>query len=344
MNAPVMPPPAPSALSLEAPYVSIEGLRRTFDVSRPWLARVIERQPRQILRAVDGVSFEIRRGETFALVGESGSGKSTVARMVVGLLPPSGGDVRITGVSMTDPRGAAARRRLRRRIQMVFQDPYASMNPRWRVRRIVAEPIRAFNLLQGEAAIGRRVGELLGLVGLHPDDGVKYPHEFSGGQRQRIAIARALASEAEFLVGDEPTSALDVSVQAQILNLMRDLQDRLGLTYLFISHNLAVVRHMANRIGVMYLGRVVEIADGRELFRAPKHPYTRMLLDAVPDIGLTGRKRIPVSGEIPNPINPPPGCAFNPRCPFANERCRTEVPALVEGVACHAFQERRLPA
>ena len=334
MNAPVTPDA----------YVTIDGLRRTFDVSRPWLNRVIARQPRQILKAVDGVSFGIRRGETFALVGESGSGKSTVARMVVGLLPPSAGDVRITGISMTDPREAAARQRLRRRIQMIFQDPYASMNPRWRVRRIVAEPIRAFNLLQGEAAIGARVGELLGLVGLHPDDSVKYPHEFSGGQRQRIAIARALASEAEFLVGDEPTSALDVSVQAQILNLMRDLQDRLGLTYLFISHNLAVVRHMANRIGVMYLGRVVEIADGRELFRAPKHPYTRMLLDAVPDIGLTGRRRIPVSGEIPNPINPPPGCAFNPRCPFANDRCRAEVPALAEGVACHAFQEGRLPA
>ncbi|KQP85392.1 MULTISPECIES: ABC transporter ATP-binding protein [unclassified Methylobacterium] len=339
-----MPLPQPDTRPGDAPYVVIEGLRRTFDVSRPWLNRVIERQPRQILRAVDGVSFAIRRGETFALVGESGSGKSTVARMVVGLLPPSAGDVRITGVSMTDRREAAARRRLRRRIQMIFQDPYASMNPRWRVRNIIAEPIRAFNLLQGDVAIGRRVGELLGLVGLHPDDGVKYPHEFSGGQRQRIAIARALASEAEFLVGDEPTSALDVSVQAQILNLMRDLQDRLGLTYLFISHNLAVVRHMANRIGVMYLGRVVEIADGRELFRAPKHPYTRMLLDSVPDIGLTGRKRIPVSGEIPNPIDPPTGCAFNPRCPFANERCRTEVPTLVEGVACHAFQERRLPA
>ncbi|MCJ2033073.1 ABC transporter ATP-binding protein [Methylobacterium sp. J-068] len=338
-----MPLPETDTRPSDTPYVAIQGLRRTFDVSRPWLSRVIERQPKQILRAVDGVSFSIRRGETFALVGESGSGKSTVARMVVGLLAPTEGDVRITGVSMTDPREAAARRRLRRRIQMIFQDPYASMNPRWRVRKIVAEPIRAFNLLHGEAAIGSRVGELLGLVGLHPDDGVKYPHAFSGGQRQRIAIARALASEAEFLVGDEPTSALDVSVQAQILNLMRDLQDRLGLTYLFISHNLAVVRHMANRIGVMYLGRVVEIADGRELFRAPKHPYTRMLLDAVPDIGLTGRKRIPVSGEIPNPIDPPSGCAFNPRCPFANERCRAEVPALLEGVACHAFQERRLP-
>ncbi|GJE61258.1 ABC transporter ATP-binding protein [Methylobacterium trifolii] len=324
-----------------APYVEVENLRRVFDVSKPWLNRVIERAPRQSLKAVDGVGFTIARGETFALVGESGSGKSTVARMVVGLLEPSGGEVRITGVSMTDPKQAAARRRLRARIQMIFQDPYASMNPRWRVGRIVAEPIRAFDLIRGEAAIQARVGELLGLVGLHPDDRSKYPHAFSGGQRQRVAIARALASQAEFLVGDEPTSALDVSVQAQILNLMRDLQDRLGLTYLFISHNLAVVRHMATRIGVMYLGRVVEIGGGRELFLRPRHPYTRMLLDAVPDLGHIGRARVPVSGEIPNPIDPPPGCAFNPRCPLAAERCRREVPQLIDGVACHAVEEGR---
>src|SRR3712207_6538447 len=199
--------------------------------------------------------------------------------MVVGLLPPTAGEVTIAGVSMTDAAFSAERQRLRRRIQMIFQDPYASLNPRWRVDRIVAEPIRAFALLKGEREIDNRVGELLTLVGLHPDDGKKYPHEFSGGQRQRIAIARALASNAEFIVCDEPTSALDVSVQAQILNLMRDLQDRFGLTYLFISHNLAVVRHMATRIGVMYLGRIVEISGGRELFAAPKHPYTRMLLE-----------------------------------------------------------------
>ncbi|HEV7438278.1 MAG TPA: oligopeptide/dipeptide ABC transporter ATP-binding protein [Methylobacterium sp.] len=330
-------------MSAAAPYVEVDGLRRVFDVSKPWLNRVIERAPRQTLKAVDGVAFSIARGETFALVGESGSGKSTVARMVVGLLPPSGGEVRITGISMTDPRQAAARRRLRARIQMIFQDPYASMNPRWRVGAIVAEPIRAFNLIQGDAAIRARVGALLELVGLHPDDARKYPHAFSGGQRQRIAIARALASEAEFLVGDEPTSALDVSVQAQILNLMRDLQDRLGLTYLFISHNLAVVRHMATRVGVMYLGRLVEVGGGREIFVQPRHPYTRMLLDAVPDLAHIGRSRVPVAGEIPNPIDPPPGCTFNPRCPLANERCRREVPQLRDGVACHAVEEGRLP-
>ena len=321
---------------MTAPFVQVRNLRRIFDVSKPWLNRVLEGGDLEYLRAVDGVSFEIRKGETFALVGESGSGKTTVARMVVGLLPPTSGDVSIDGVSMTDPRQSAARRRLRRRIQMVFQDPYASLNPRFRVDSIVAEPIRAFVLIQGARAIAERVGELLSLVGLHPDDGKKFPHEFSGGQRQRIAIARALASEAEFIVCDEPTSALDVSVQAQILNLMRDLQDKFGLTYLFISHNLAVVRHMATRIGVMYLGRIVEIAEGRQLFASPRMPYTRMLLGAVPDLAMSGRQRVPVSGEIPNPIDPPPGCAFNPRCPLVSDLCRKQAPTLINGVACHA--------
>jgi peptide/nickel transport system ATP-binding protein len=290
----------------------------------------------EYLKAVDGVTFDIAKGETFALVGESGSGKTTVARMVVGLLPPTSGGVIIDGISMSDTRQLQARQQLRKRIQMIFQDPYASLNPRMRVDAIVAEPIRAFNLIRGERHIRGRVGELLNLVGLHADDGWKYPHEFSGGQRQRIAIARALASEAEFIVCDEPTSALDVSVQAQILNLMRDLQDKFGLTYLFISHNLAVVRHMANRIGVMYLGRIVEIAESRELFNNPRMPYTKMLLGAVPDLAMSGRQRIPVKGEIPNPIDPPPGCAFNPRCPLAYDLCRRQAPALINGVACHA--------
>ena len=318
-------------------FIEVKNLRRVFDVSKPWLNRMLENGQQEFLKAVDGVSFDIARGETYALVGESGSGKTTVARMVVGLLPPTSGEVRIDGISMTDPRQAMARRRLRRRIQMVFQDPYASLNPRFRVKAIVAEPIRAFDLIQGEREIKQRVGELLSLVGLHPDDGQKYPHEFSGGQRQRIAIARALASEAEFIVCDEPTSALDVSVQAQILNLMRDLQDKFGLTYLFISHNLAVVRHMASRIGVMYLGRIVEIATARELFERPRMPYTKMLLGAVPDLAMSGRQRIPVSGEIPNPIDPPSGCAFNPRCPQAFDLCRRQAPTLIDGVACHAI-------
>jgi peptide/nickel transport system ATP-binding protein len=322
-----------------APFIDVRNLRCQFDVSKPWLNRVLEGGRPEFLKAVDGVSFGIAKGETFALVGESGSGKTTVARMVVGLLPPTSGEVIIDGVSMSDARQAQARRKLRRRIQMIFQDPYASLNPRFRVDAIVAEPIRAFDLIEGERDIRARVGELLGLVGLHADDGLKYPHEFSGGQRQRIAIARALASEAEFIVCDEPTSALDVSVQAQILNLMRDLQDKFGLTYLFISHNLAVVRHMASRIGVMYLGRIVEIARARELFDNPRMPYTRMLLGAVPDLAMSGRQRIPVKGEIPNPINPPPGCAFNPRCPLVFERCREQAPALIDGVACHAVND-----
>src|SRR5207237_2367560 len=267
---------------------------RVVPVSTPRPHRVPERLPRRFLPAPAEVTFSINTRETFALLGESGSGKSTVAKMVVGLIPPTTGEVIIDGVSMSDRKHDSDRRRLRRRIQMVFQDPYASLNPRWRALDIVAEPLRAFGIAQSDADTAKQVGDLLKLVGLDPADGTKYPHEFSGGQRQRIAIARALACNPEFIVCDEPTSALDVSVQAQILNLMRDLQDRFGLTYLFISHNLAVVRHMANRIGVMYLGRLVEVAPAREMFARPRHPYTRMLLDAVPDLDLTGRKRKPV--------------------------------------------------
>ena len=330
----------------DGPVVEVRSLSRTFDVSKPWLNRVLERTPKAFLKAAQDISFSISKGETFALVGESGSGKSTVAKMVVGLLEASAGEIRIEGVDMRSRRQSGQEMRdLRRRIQMIFQDPYASLNPRWRVDRIIAEPIRAFQLESSEAAISARVGELLELVRLHPRDGVKYPHEFSGGQRQRICIARALASKPEFLVCDEPTSALDVSVQAQILNLMRDLQDEFGLTYLFISHDLAVVRHMAKRIGVMYLGRLVEVAESHELFRNPSHPYTRMLLAAIPDLEMTGTPRRPVEGEIPNPINPPSGCAFHPRCPLANERCKSELPLLRDtgsaGVACHAVEEGR---
>ncbi len=297
-------------------------------------------------RAVKGVSFSINRGETVALVGESGSGKSTVARMVVGLLQPSAGSVTIDNVDMWSPIRERERQKLRRRLQMIFQDPFASLNPRWRVNRIVADPIRAFGLAKDEAEINHRVGELLRLVGLDPSDGAKYPHEFSGGQRQRICIARALSSNPEFIVCDEPTSALDVSVQAQILNLMRDLQDRFQLSYLFISHNLAVVRHMAARIGVMYLGRIVELAPADELFESPQHPYTRLLIDALPDLAMTGRARKPIQGEIPNPITPPSGCAFHPRCPHAFEPCRTQIPALIAQrsrlVACHAVEAGRI--
>jgi peptide/nickel transport system ATP-binding protein len=325
--------------------VEVRDLAKVFDVSAPWLNRVVERKPRQFVHAVDGVSFAIARGRTLALVGESGCGKSTVARLLVGLYAPTRGSVHFDGADTASLDGAALRT-LRRRMQMIFQDPYASLNPRWKVLDIVAEPLREHGLVRGDAAVRERVVELLHSVGLADADTEKFPHQFSGGQRQRISIARALATGPEFLVCDEPTSALDVSVQAQVLNIMKDLQRERQLTYLFISHNLAVVRHVADAVGVMYLGRLVELAPKRELFAAPRHPYTRMLLDAIPDIHMTGRARTPVQGEVPNPLNPPSGCAFHPRCPHADARCRRERPALTAfkgvQVACHAVEEGRI--
>jgi peptide/nickel transport system ATP-binding protein len=329
----------------QAALVEVRDLAKTFDVSAPWLNRVVERKPRQFVHAVDGVSFTIERGKTLALVGESGCGKSTVARALVGLYAPTRGEVLFDGQRTADVAGAELRA-LRRRMQMIFQDPYASLNPRWKVLRIVGEPLTEHGLVQDDDALRTKVGELLQSVGLAAADCEKFPHQFSGGQRQRISIARALATEPEFLVCDEPTSALDVSVQAQVLNIMKELQRSRGLTYLFISHNLAVVRHVADEVGVMYLGRLVELADKRDLFARPRHPYTRMLLDAIPDIHMTGRARTPVQGEVPNPLNPPSGCAFHPRCPHANARCSSERPALSEikgvRVACHAVQEGRI--
>ena len=320
------------------------GVSRVFDVSKPWLQRKLSGSGRRYLRAVDEVSFAIPKGTTLSLVGESGCGKSTMARLAVGLYPPSAGEIRFEGQPLSSARAQPA---LRRRMNMIFQDPYASLNPRWRVRDIVAEPLRAFGMLHG-AAVGERVGALLTQVGLAAADGQKYPHEFSGGQRQRISIARALSSEPDFLVCDEPTSALDVSVQAQILNLMRELQQRLGLTYLFISHNLAVIRHVSDQLGVMYLGRIVEHGPGEAIFTKPQHPYTRLLLEAIPDLaaaGGPGRVRAGVGGEVPSPIAPPPGCTFHPRCPLANERCRVERPGYTQAgpvqVACHAVEEGR---
>ncbi|MET0508831.1 MAG: oligopeptide/dipeptide ABC transporter ATP-binding protein [Burkholderiaceae bacterium] len=337
--------PAAGALAGAGTLVAVDALQKIFDVSPPWLNRVLERKPLALLHAVDGVGFEIRRGETLALVGESGCGKSTVARLLVGLYRPTRGTVRFDGhdIHRASP---AESLRLRRRLQMIFQDPYASLNPRWRVSDIIAEPMRVHRTEPSASAIDQRVESLLGQVGLAAADAVKFPHQFSGGQRQRLSIARALSTRPEFLVCDEPTSALDVSVQAQVLNLMRDLQRQFGLTYLFISHNLAVVHHIADRVGVMYLGRIVELATREQIFGRPRHPYTRMLLDAIPDTSHTGRKRTPVAGEVPNPLNPPPGCTFHPRCPLANDRCRRERPALLGvaggGVAaCHAVEEGR---
>jgi peptide/nickel transport system ATP-binding protein len=327
--------------------LDVRELAKSFDVSRPWLNRVIEGAPRQILKAVDGVSFTINRGETLSLVGESGCGKSTVARLICGLYGPTRGSVIFGGTDLAAIEGRHDMLAMRRRFQMIFQDPYASLNPRWRVEKIIAEPIRSHDLIKDDGAVRRRVGELLTDVGLSPLDSEKYPHEFSGGQRQRISIARALSSNPEFLVCDEPTSALDVSVQAQILNLMKDLQREHGLTYLFISHNLAVVSHISTRVGVMYLGRIVEIADTKVIFDRPLHPYTRMLESAIPDITMSGKPRTPVAGEVPNPLNPPTGCTFNPRCPHVREKCREVRPELLpfEGasVACHGIHEGWIP-
>jgi peptide/nickel transport system ATP-binding protein len=334
----------------DVPLLEVGDLKRYFDVSPPLFERVLQGKPRAAVKALDGVTFSIRRGETFALVGESGCGKSTVARCVVGLYRPSAGHISFGGTQLASLSTRRAMAPLRRRIQMIFQDPYASLDPRWRVRRIVAEPLLTHGLAPDRAALRARVDELLQQVRLSPADGDKYPHEFSGGQRQRISIARALAARPEFLVCDEPTSALDVSVQAQILNLMKDLQREFGLTYLFISHNLAVIYQISDRIGVMYLGRLVEIADTDRLFARPRHPYTRLLLETIPRLEAAeggGAGRAPVMGEVPNPIDPPPGCAFHPRCPFADQRCCEERPELIDAdgtlVACHAVQERRLP-
>ncbi len=333
-------------MSAIEPLVVARDLARVFDVSAPWLDRMLERKPRAFLHAVDGVSFTIERGKTLGLVGESGCGKSTVARLLVGLYEPTRGGFRFDGqdahAAFRTPQGRA----LRRRIQMIFQDPYASLNLRWIVEDIVAEPLREHGILTNKHELDARVAELLQSVGLSPLDMPKYPHQFSGGQRQRISIARALATRPEFLVCDEPTSALDVSVQAQVLNIMKDLQREHGLTYLFISHNLAVVRHMADQVGVMYLGRLVEVAGKQALFSTPQHPYTRMLLDAIPQMKHTGRARTPVQGEVPNPLDPPSGCAFHPRCSHANARCAAERPVLqrLRGaeVACHAVEEDRI--
>ncbi len=327
-----------------APLLKVSGLKRYFDVSKPLLNRLLEGKPRQFLRAVIGVDFEIKKGETFALVGESGCGKSTVANLVVGLYNLTAGKIEFDGTDVNSVTNRAQISRLQRRMAMIFQDPYASLNPRWRVEAIVSEPIRAFGLLKGSQAIAGRTGELLTQVGLSPADGEKYPHEFSGGQRQRISIARALASEPEFIVCDEPTSALDVSVQAQILNLMKGLQEKFDLSYLFISHDLAVVHHMAKHVGVMYLGRLCEVAPVDAIFDTPLHPYTQLLLETIPDVEMTGRKRAPVAGEIPNPIDPPSGCAFHPRCPKVGPVCRQKLPELTTlesgvKVACHAVVE-----
>ena len=314
--------------------IKINGLGRVFDVSKPWLNRVVERLPKRYLNAVSDVSFNVPDKSVYAMVGESGSGKSTIGKMIVGLLDPSEGSVEIDGVDLASETDAEKISKVRSEIQMIFQDPFASLNPRWRVREIITEP-----LVVSRKPVAGVAEKLLEQVGLSAVDADKFPHEFSGGQRQRICIARALASEPKIIVCDEPTSALDVSVQAQVLNLMSDLREELGLTYVFISHDLTVVQHMADVIGVLYLGRLVEEAPRDVLFANPTHPYSQMLFDAAPRMDGFGREVETPKGEIPDAINPPTGCAYHPRCPLATEICSKELPPVRNigstKVACH---------
>ncbi|MBX3706945.1 MAG: ATP-binding cassette domain-containing protein [Pseudomonadales bacterium] len=322
----------------DAPLLEVTDLSVHFPVTEG----VVRQRTIGAVRAVDGVSFTLRRGETFSLVGESGCGKSTTAMAVLRMQPLTGGRIVFDGTDITTLTPAAMRP-FRRRIQMVYQDPYGSLNPRMTVRDIIGEPLVVHGLAGDRKTYAARVAELMELVGLLPAMAGRYPHEFSGGQRQRIGIARALALDPDLVVCDEAVSALDVSIQAQVLNLLMDLQQRLGLTYLFISHDLSVVRHLSDRIGVMYLGRIVEVATRDDLFGAPQHPYTRALLDAVPIPSPEREAERPhrvIPGEVPSARNPPPGCPFHPRCPHALPQCRTDAPALSarpDGrlVACH---------
>ena len=311
----------------EAPLLEVRDLVKHF----PAGGSLFRRSP-AIVRAVDGVSFRVRRGETLGLVGESGCGKTTTGRLILQLDRPTRGTVLFEGRDLATL-SEAELRPLRRRLQVIFQDPYSSLNPRMTVRQIVAEPIAVHGIVSDRAAQAERVRELLGHVGLLPQHAQRYPHELSGGQRQRVGIARALALEPALVICDEPVSALDVSIQAQIINLLEDLQARYRLTYLFVAHDLSVVRHISDRVAVMYLGRIVELADRQALYEDPRHPYTKALLSAVPipDPAVEAtRHRTVLAGEVPSPLSPPSGCVFHPRCPIAVARCREEVPALRE--------------
>ena len=322
------------------PLLQVEGLVKHFPVRRGLFGRVSG-----AVRAVDGVSFTLAAGQTLGVVGESGCGKSTLGRLVLRLIEPTAGRVVFDGTALGSLDAPALRER-RRAMQIIFQDPFSSLNPRMTVGQILAEPLLLHGLHQGRH--GQRVAELLHTVGLGEEHAQRYPHEFSGGQRQRIGIARALAVEPQLIVCDEAVSALDVSVQAQVVNLLQDLQQRFGLAYIFIAHDLAVVRHIATQVAVMYLGRIVELADKRTLFATPRHPYTQALLSAipVPEPG-GGRQRILLAGDVPSPIAPPPGCHFHTRCIHAEARCAREVPALDDdgghAVACHRWREIAAP-
>ena len=316
---------------MTAPLLQVTGLKKHFPMHGGVLGRVAGH-----VHAVDGVSFEVERGETLALVGESGCGKSTVGRAILRLFDLTEGYVRLDGQRIDDLTPAELRP-LRRRVQVVFQDPFSSLNPRMRVRDILAEPIRNFGLAKSGAELEARISDLMDKVRLPRDAGSRWPHEFSGGQRQRIGIARALATDPDLIICDEAVSALDVSVKAQIVNLLSDLQQELGLALLFISHDLAIVEHIAHRVAVMYLGKIVEIAPKQQIFARPRHPYTHALLSAVPipEPG-AARQRIILKGDVPSPISPPPGCRFHTRCPFAFDRCRVDEPKLREVGTSHA--------
>ncbi len=322
------------------PLLEVHNLIKYFPIHAGLMSRHVAD-----VKAVDGVDFTIARGETLGLVGESGSGKTTVGRLILRLLEATSGQVLFDGIDVTNADRTHVRK-LRREMQIIFQDPYASLNPRMSVGDIIAEPRRIHGLASGKA-VDERVQDLLKLVGLRPYSANRYPHEFSGGQRQRIGIARALAVSPKFIVCDEPVSALDVSIQAQVINLLEDLQEQLGLTYLFIAHDLSVVRHISTRVAVMYVGKLVEIADRDTLYENPLHPYTQALLSAIPipDPSVEARReRIVLSGDIPSPVNPPPGCRFHTRCPLAFERCTSEIPAFKSYgndhyVACHWVEE-----
>jgi len=321
-----MPPTEDSYVNL----LEVKNLKVHFPVKHGVFSRV-----NAWVKAVDDVSLTVAPGETVGLVGESGCGKTTLGRAIIRLLEPTGGSVTFEGEDITTLEGAALRER-RRRFQMIFQDPVGSLNPRMTVGQIIGEALDIHHLVADEQAREARIGQLLKDVGLNPQHAQRYPHEFSGGQRQRIGIARALAVEPKLIVCDEPVSALDVSVQAQIINLLQDLQREHGLAYLFIAHDLAVVEHISHRVVVMYLGKVVETAASKTLINAPKHPYTQALLSAVPVVDPDSkRQRIVLPGDVPSPINPPSGCPFHPRCPVAEARCKTEVPALREVSAGH---------
>jgi oligopeptide/dipeptide ABC transporter ATP-binding protein len=311
-------------MSTDKPLLAVVGLTKHFPAGAGLFGA-----GREVVRAVDGVSFSIKRGETFGLVGESGCGKSTTGRCILRLVEPTAGQVSFEGRDLLSLRGDEMRA-LRRNMQIIFQDPYSSLNPRMRVGQIISEPL-AIHKMGNRQSRQERVAELLRLVGLEPDHARRYPHEFSGGQRQRVGIARALALNPKFIVCDEPVSALDVSVQAQVVNLLQDLQEQLGLTYLFISHGLAVVRHISTRVGIMYLGKLVEVATADEIFRNPLHPYTRALLSAIPAPDPDARRnRMPLKGEVPTALNPPSGCRFITRCPNSEPRCAESEPELVE--------------